>query len=326
MGQLPPEVGDQMIADLEEMRNSEVADKAALLEYSAGLRPPPQNNMSEIELYMQDPAKYAEYMKAKGASDPNGGRMGAESRMMQQYFAENPDASVEDYLKMKNNKGAQVPAMDATDKKIYTEVSDKLGAAQTKYANSQFILDEIEKNPNEYFGNRAKMSNIMANYAKTHEGALGQFLNAMARGTATPEMLAIDSKVMRSVLEDMKMLGGNDSNQELETILRSYIDSRNNPQAAMKFMEETARLAEEGVIAHEKELEELTTVDSKSNRPVRYTPGKATVNYKQYAKEERARRVAARKAEREAKKNGASAPAPQGTSPQPSSGGWKVVR
>lgn len=132
------------------------------------------------------------------------------------------------------------PGQKSIQARMQNEADKELMALGQSGGKFQDLMSTIDRD--EIFGKENKVSQFLAE-------SPNRLLAAVGRSNLSEGSLMLKEYMNSKVLERMKALGGNDSNEELRTISASLPDAMNNKEAAMAMLtrlhewEETNRLA-----------------------------------------------------------------------------------
>jgi len=170
-----------------------------------------------------------ERIKARYNQSQDGYKPTAEEVKFNLWQGANPDKDYNDYL-------AAVAGGDktsATELKRMYAIDDKLTTATNSLDRISNLQDIISDPESTLFSTPQKAAGALNRFGEALGGGAGSVLQSVAAGLIDPDAMITKKEAIRLATQDLQMVGGNDSNYELQKMLEQYPDNAMSQESAL---------------------------------------------------------------------------------------------
>lgn len=186
-----------------------------------------------------------------------------------------------------------------------SKAKEKLTGSEVAVEGMYKVQDLFDERGDQLFGDRARSSELLGNVAAEVGGPMGAVLSAWSKAMQNPSQVEANQALLMQALENMRSLGGNDTERELRTITANMPSSYSDPAAARAWIQGAVSKLSTAIEADRARLIDQTTFLPNSNLLVSDTPEAMNKNYGEIGARRAAEVIAERRRKRSAVKDSA---------------------
>jgi hypothetical protein len=121
--------------------------------------------------------------------------------------------------------GGKGDRRSATEAKAIIDANKRANVAADSFYRVEGLYDNITSGDTDMFSPGQKSAAVLQKFGEDVGGGMGSLITSIATGKTSPDTQMLKKDTIRLAAQDMQMFGGNDSNYELQLMLKSYPDN-----------------------------------------------------------------------------------------------------